>query len=159
MDSDALQATIESNAEESEPFRETFTATNHASTSSDVSVESKPDSKELSLEAARLSENEQKNLIIEDIRISGLEMTTQQFNKIIKTRIGAKFNQQRLEEDKRALLQTKQFIDVAISTSWTPEKPEKVVVNFDLTPRRLMRYAKVVGNTKLRNTTYSKSLN
>ena len=149
LDSDALQATIESNAEESEPFRETFTATNHASTSSDVSVESKPDSKELSLEAARLSENEQKNLIIEDIRISGLEMTTQQFNKIIKTRIGAKFNQQRLEEDKRALLQTKQFIDVAISTSWTPEKPEKVVVNFDLTPRRLMRYAKVVGNTKI----------
>lgn len=104
---------------------------------------------EVSLEAAKLSESDLKKLTIEDVRISGLEMTVQQFNKIVKTRIGAKFNQQRLEEDKRALLQTKQFIDVAVSTSWTPEKPDKVIVNFDLTPRRMMRYVKVVGNKKI----------
>ncbi len=99
-----------------------------------------------SLESTSLSEEEKRNLIIEDIRISGLEMSTQQFNKIVRTRIGAKFNQQRLEEDKRALIQTKQFIDVEVSTSYSADNPGKVVVNFDLTPRRMMRYIKVVGN-------------
>lgn len=101
------------------------------------------------LEEARLSEEDEQKLIVEDVRVSGLEMTTQQFNQIIKTRIGARFNRQRLEEDKRALLQTKQFVDVAISTSWRPDAPDKVVVNFDLTPRRMMRYVLVVGNRKI----------
>ena len=131
-----------------EPFRESYKV-------SDLNrIESKTPKKEdvkqgQSLESAPLSESELKNLTVEDVRISGLEMTAQQFNKIVKTRIGAKFNQQRLEEDKRALLQTKQFIDVAVSTSWSPDKPDKVVVNFDLTPRRMMRYIKVVGNRKI----------
>ncbi|MCF0234561.1 MAG: hypothetical protein HUK22_06235, partial [Thermoguttaceae bacterium] len=116
---------------------------------SEIVPEPQPKSVEKSLEEARLSEKEINNLTIEDIRISGLEMTTQQFNKIVQTRIGAKFNQQRLEEDKRSLLQTKQFIDVSISTSWRPDKPESVVVNFDLIPRRMMRYIKIVGNKKL----------
>ena len=102
-----------------------------------------------SLEEARLSEEDEQKLIVEDVRVSGLEMTTQQFNQIIKTRIGARFSRQRLEEDKRALLQTKQFVDVAISTSWRPDAPDKVVVNFDLTPRRMMRYVKIVGNRKI----------
>ena len=101
------------------------------------------------LEEARLSEEDEQNLIVEDVRVSGLEMTTQQFNQIIKTRIGARFNRQRLEEDKRALLQTKQFVDVAISTSWRADAPDKVVVNFDLTPRRMMRYILIVGNRKI----------
>ena len=102
-----------------------------------------------SLEEASLSEEDEQKLIVEDVRVSGLEMTTQQFNQIIKTRIGARFNRQRLEEDKRALLQTKQFVDVAISTSWRPDAPDKVVVNFDLTPRRMMRYILIVGNRKI----------
>ena len=101
------------------------------------------------LEEARLSEEDEQKLIVEDVRVSGLEMTTQQFNQIIKTRIGARFSRQRLEEDKRALLQTKQFVDVAISTSWRPDAPDKVVVNFDLTPRRMMRYILIVGNRKI----------
>ena len=101
------------------------------------------------LEEARLSEEDEQKLIVEDVRVSGLEMTTQQFNQIIKTRIGARFSRQRLEEDKRALLQTKQFVDVAISTSWSPDAPDKVVVNFDLTPRRMMRYILTVGNRKI----------
>jgi len=101
------------------------------------------------LEEASLSEEDEQKLIVEDVRVSGLEMTTQQFNQIIKTRIGARFNRQRLEEDKRALLQTKQFVDVAISTSWRPDAPDKVVVNFDLTPRRMMRYILIVGNRKI----------
>lgn len=101
------------------------------------------------LEEARLSEEDEQKLIVEDVRVSGLEMTTQQFNQIIKTRIGARFSRQRLEEDKRALLQTKQFVDVAISTSWNPDAPDKVVVNFDLTPRRMMRYILTVGNRKI----------
>lgn len=102
-----------------------------------------------SLEEARLSDEDEQKLIVEDVRVSGLEMTTQQFNQIIKTRIGARFSRQRLEEDKRALLQTKQFVDVAISTSWRPDAPDKVVVNFDLTPRRMMRYILTVGNRKI----------
>ena len=101
------------------------------------------------LEEARLSEEDEQKLIVEDVRVSGLEMTTQQFNQIVKTRIGARFNRQRLEEDKRALLQTKQFVDVAISTSWRQDAPDKVVVNFDLTPRRMMRYILIVGNRKI----------
>lgn len=137
---------------ESEPFRESFgrfgreeVGTNaEESAASQKQPEKNPN--EISLEEAKLSESEVKNLTVEDIRISRLEMSTQQFNNIVKTRIGAKFNQQRLEEDKRALLQTNQFIDVAVSTSWSPETPDKVIVNFDLTPRRLMRYVKVVGN-------------
>ncbi|MBR4833683.1 MAG: BamA/TamA family outer membrane protein, partial [Thermoguttaceae bacterium] len=111
-----------------------------------------PDSDEpaaQTLEEAPLTEEEAQKLIVEDVRVSGLEMTTQQFNQIVKTRIGARFNRQRLEEDKRALLQTKQFVDVAISTSWRPDAPDKVVVNFDLTPRRMMRYILVVGNRKI----------
>ena len=145
---DSFQETDATDASKTDPFRETFAATER-SNSQNVGSEVVRDPKEVSLETAQLSEKELKKLIVEDIRISGLEMTTQQFNKIIKTRIGAKFSQQRLEEDKRALLQTKQFIDVAISTSWTPDKPDKVIVNFDLTPRRLMRYVKVVGNSKI----------
>ncbi|MGN1063891.1 MAG: POTRA domain-containing protein, partial [Thermoguttaceae bacterium] len=137
---------------ESEPFRESFgrfgreeVGTNaEESAASQKQPEKNPN--EISLEEAKLSESEVKNLTVEDIRISRLEMSTQQFNNIVKTRIGAKFNQQRLEEDKRALLQTNQFIDVAVSISWSPETPDKVIVNFDLTPRRLMRYVKVVGN-------------
>ncbi len=101
------------------------------------------------LEEARLSEEDEQKLTVEDVRVSGLEMTTQQFNQIVKTRVGARFSRQRLEEDKRALLQTKQFVDVAISTSWRPDAPDKVVVNFDLTPRRMMRYILVVGNRKI----------
>ncbi len=101
------------------------------------------------LEEARLSEEDEQKLIVEDVRVSGLEMTTQQFNQIVKTRIGARFSRQRLEEDKRALLQTKQFVDVAISTSWRQDAPDKVVVNFDLTPRRMMRYILIVGNRKI----------
>ncbi|MBR5243109.1 MAG: hypothetical protein IKW13_02635, partial [Thermoguttaceae bacterium] len=101
------------------------------------------------LEEARLSDEDEQKLIVEDVRVSGLEMTTQQFNQIIKTRIGARFSRQRLEEDKRALLQTKQFVDVAISTSWRHDAPDKVVVNFDLTPRRMMRYILIVGNRKI----------
>ncbi|MBQ9873975.1 MAG: BamA/TamA family outer membrane protein [Thermoguttaceae bacterium] len=139
---------------EEEPFRETFVATERSDDSqsqNDETATEKPerDPQEIELEAAKLSESDLKKLIVEDVRISGLEMTTQQFNKIVKTRIGARFSQQRLEEDKRALLQTKQFIDVEVSTSWTPKKPDKVIVNFDLTPRRLMRYVKVVGNKKI----------
>ena len=144
----------DSEAEGEATFTESFTATNHPQideviSEKDNAVAREKEPNEIPLESSKLSENDMKKLIVEDIRISGLEMTTQQFNKIIKTRIGAKFSQQRLEEDKRALLQTKQFIDVAVSTSWTPEKPDKVVVNFDLTPRRLMRYVKVVGNKKI----------
>lgn len=136
--------------QESTVFKESFTAARQEVRENDQNAETtKNKSNEVSLEAAKLSESDLKKLTIEDIRISGLEMTTQQFNKIIKTRIGAKFNQQRLEEDKRALLQTKQFIDVAVSTTWTPDKPDKVIVNFDLTSRRMMRYVKVVGNKKI----------
>ncbi len=140
---------------ETTTFRESFTATpEHGSEQTSVdkheeNAQPEKDPREVSLEAARLSESDLKKLTIEDIRISGLEMSTQQFNKIIKTRIGAKFNQQRLEEDKRALLQTKQFIDVSVSTSWNPDKPDKVIVNFDLTSRRMMRYIKVVGNKQI----------
>ncbi|MBQ4195130.1 MAG: hypothetical protein II622_03360, partial [Thermoguttaceae bacterium] len=137
---------------ESEPFRESFgrgvrkEVETEAEESDSTQKQLEKNPNEISLEEAKLSENEVKNLTVEDIRISRLEMSTQQFNNIVKTRIGAKFNQQRLEEDKRALLQTNQFIDVAVSTSWSPDNPDKVIVNFDLTPRRLMRYVKVVGN-------------
>ncbi|MBR5626130.1 MAG: BamA/TamA family outer membrane protein, partial [Thermoguttaceae bacterium] len=95
------------------------------------------------------SEAELSEYIVEDIRVSGLEMPTARFNKLIKTRIGAKFSQQQLEEDKRALLQTKQFIDVTVSTTTKPESPNKIIVNFDLTSRRMMRYIKVIGNRKI----------
>ncbi len=84
--------------------------------------------------------------IVSDIRVSGLEMSTSKFNNLIKTRIGSKFNQQVLEEDKRTLLQTRQFVDVVVSTTVVPDAPDKVVVNFDLTQRRLMQYIKVLGN-------------
>ena len=134
-----------------EPFRESYRVTpqGHNTKPTDEERVEKNRPQEQSLESASLSEADLKNLTIADVRISGLEMTAQQFNKIVKTRIGAKFNQQRLEEDKRALLQTKQFIDVAVSTSWSPDAPDQVVVNFDLTPRRMMRYVKVVGNRKI----------
>ena len=134
-----------------EPFRESYRVTpdgRNPSSSREERVENNADNSQ-ALETAPLSEADLKNLTVADVRISGLEMTAQQFNKIVKTRIGAKFNQQRLEEDKRALLQTKQFIDVAVSTSWSPDAPDQVVVNFDLTPRRMMRYVKVVGNRKI----------
>ncbi|MDO5565563.1 MAG: POTRA domain-containing protein, partial [Planctomycetia bacterium] len=87
-----------------------------------------------------------------DIRVSGLEMSIQRFNKLIKTKIGNKFSQQTLEEDKRTLLQTKQFIDVTVSTTLVPEKPDSITVNFDLTPRRLVQYIKVIGNRKISKT-------
>ncbi len=87
--------------------------------------------------------------IINDIRVSGLEMSITKFNKLIKTKIGNKFSQQLLEEDKRALLQTKQFIDVTVSTTLLQDQPNKVVVNFDLTPRRLMQYILIIGNKKI----------
>ncbi len=135
-----------------EPFRESYRVSDTARPETlpikDESNE-KTSAKEKSLEDANFTDAEMKNLVIEDVRISGLEMTAQQFNKIVKTRIGAKFSQQRLEEDKRALLQTKQFIDVSVSTSWSPDNPDKVIVNFDLTPRRMMRYIKIVGNRKI----------
>ena len=151
---------LAANSWETEPYRETFTVKDNLPTPTNTQApqtektktqSTKPDNsvKEISLEKSKLSESEMKKLTIEDVRISGLEMTVQQFNNIVKTRIGAKFNQQRLEEDKRALLQTKQFIDVAVSTSWSPDKPDKVIVNFDLTPRRLMRYIKIVGNKQV----------
>ncbi len=134
------------------PFRESYRvselSTPETLPAKDESNE-KTSRNEKSLEDANFTEAELKNLVVEDVRISGLEMTAQQFNKIVKTRIGAKFNQQRLEEDKRALLQTKQFIDVSVSTSWSPDNPDKVIVNFDLTPRRMMRYIKIVGNRKI----------
>ena len=133
-----------------EPYRESFRATPKKEYTTQTYLEKNllnPEPKSTqTVDEAQLSEEDKKNLVIEDVRISGLEMTTQQFNKIVRTRIGAKFNQQRLEEDKRALLQTKQFIDVDVSTSYSPDNPGKVVVNFDLTPRRMMRYVKVVGN-------------
>ena len=134
-----------------EPFRESYRATPEGRGSKSLQEERVENNAEngQTLETAHLSEADLKNLTVADVRISGLEMTAQQFNKIVKTRIGAKFNQQRLEEDKRALLQTKQFIDVAVSTSWSPDAPDQVVVNFDLTPRRMMRYVKVVGNRKI----------
>ncbi len=131
---------------EDEPFRESYRVTPRP-----VQKEAIPQREEelWDLETEPLSEAELKELTVADIRISGLEMTAQQFNKIIKTRIGAKFSQQRLEEDKRALLQTKQFVDVVVSTSRTPDRPDEIIVNFDLTPRRMMRYIKVVGNRKI----------
>ncbi|MDO5555055.1 MAG: BamA/TamA family outer membrane protein [Planctomycetia bacterium] len=86
---------------------------------------------------------------IEDIRVSGLEMSINRFNQLIKTKIGQKFDQQVLEEDKRMLLQTKQFIDVTVSTTILPDRPNVLTVNFDLTPRRLMQYIKILGNTKM----------
>lgn len=135
-----------------EPFRESYRVSQTSQLtegSARESLENGREAKSGSLETASLSEEELKNLTVADIRISGLEMTAQQFNKIVKTRIGAKFSQQRLEEDKRALMQTKQFIDVAVSTSWTPDKPDQVIVNFDLTTRRMMRYIKIVGNRKI----------
>lgn len=91
--------------------------------------------------------------IVADILCSeGLEMPISRFNKLIKTKIGSTFSQQRLEEDKRALLQTKQYVDVLVSTSMIPEEPDKVIVNFDFTPRRQMRYIKVIGNKKFSKT-------
>ena len=134
-----------------EPFRESYRVTPEVRSPQSLQEEQDDGNSDVgqALETAPLSEADLKNLTVADVRISGLEMTAQQFNKIVKTRIGAKFNQQRLEEDKRALLQTKQFIDVAVSTSWSPDSPDQVVVNFDLTPRRMMRYVKVVGNRKI----------
>lgn len=89
-------------------------------------------------------------LLVADILCSeGLEMPISRFNKLIKTKIGSNFSQQRLEEDKRALLQTKQYVDVIVSTTLLPNEPDKVVVNFDFTPRRQMKYIKVIGNKKL----------
>ena len=144
--------------EQDAPFRESFNAVPREEYSTQTYLEKNlplettnqeaqlERNKTQSLEASKLTDEEKRNLIVEDIRISGLEMSTQQFNKIVRTRIGAKFNQQRLEEDKRALIQTKQFIDVEVSTSYSADNPGKVVVNFDLTPRRMMRYVKVVGN-------------
>ncbi|MDO5308407.1 MAG: BamA/TamA family outer membrane protein [Planctomycetia bacterium] len=141
---------------EEETFRESFRVTpekNATQNYLDQVVGSnaldQPQNNEQPLETTSLTEAQMNNLIIEDVRISGLEMSAQQFNKIIKTRIGARFNQQRLEEDKRALIQTKQFIDVSVSTTWSADNPDKVVVNFDLTPRRMMRYIKVVGNRRV----------
>ncbi|MBQ6619101.1 MAG: BamA/TamA family outer membrane protein [Thermoguttaceae bacterium] len=91
--------------------------------------------------------------IVADILCSeGLEMPIARFNKLIKTKIGSTFSQQRLEEDKRALLQTKQYVDVLVSTSMIPDEPDKVIVNFDFTPRRQMRYIKVIGNKKFSKT-------
>ncbi|MDO4586993.1 MAG: BamA/TamA family outer membrane protein [Planctomycetia bacterium] len=98
------------------------------------------------------TENDNSSLIIEDIRVSGLEMSTSRFNRLIKTKIGNNFNQQTLEEDKRAILQTKQFIDVTVSTTTDSKKPGTIVVNFDLTPRRIMQYIKVIGNRRISKT-------
>ncbi|MDO5580652.1 MAG: BamA/TamA family outer membrane protein [Planctomycetia bacterium] len=114
--------------------------------------------KEVLLSGKKMSETDLSDRIIEDIRVSGLEIPTTKFNKIIKTKIGNKFNQQTLEEDKRALLQTKQFIDVVVSTSVNPEHTDKVIVNFDLTSRRLMQYIKVVGNQKISKSTILEEL-
>lgn len=114
--------------------------------------------KEVVLTGKKAAETDLSNRIIEDIRVSGLEIPTTKFNKIIKTKIGNKFNQQTLEEDKRALLQTKQFIDVVVSTSICPDRPDKVVVNYDLTSRRLMQYIKVVGNQKISKSTILEEL-
>ena len=100
------------------------------------------------------------NLLVADIRCSeGLEMPIHRFNQLIKTKIGSNFSQQRLEEDKRALLQTKQYVDVIVSTTLVPDDPEKVIVNFDFTPRRQMKYIKVIGNKKLSKTEILEELN
>ena len=100
------------------------------------------------------------NRIISDIRCSeGMEMPISRFNNLIKTKIGNPFNQQVLEEDKRRLLQTKQYVDVVVSTTLVPDEPDKVIVNFDFTPLRKIKYIKVIGNRKMSKTEILDELN
>ena len=100
------------------------------------------------------------NRIVSDIRCSeGMEMPISRFNNLIKTKIGNPFNQQVLEEDKRRLLQTKQYVDVVVSTTLVPDESDKVVVNFDFTPLRKIKYIKVIGNRKMSKTEILDELN
>ena len=100
------------------------------------------------------------NRIVSDIRCSeGMEMPISRFNNLIKTKIGNPFNQQVLEEDKRRLLQTKQYVDVVVSTTLVPDEPDKVIVNFDFTPLRKIKYIKVIGNRKMSKTEILEELN
>ncbi len=100
------------------------------------------------------------NRIVSDIRCSeGMEMPISRFNNLIKTKIGNPFNQQVLEEDKRRLLQTKQYVDVVVSTTLVPDEPDKVIVNFDFTPLRKIKYIKVIGNRKMSKTEILDELN
>ena len=100
------------------------------------------------------------NRIISDIRCSeGMEMPISRFNGLIKTKIGNPFNQQVLEEDKRRLLQTKQYVDVVVSTTLVPDEPDKVIVNFDFTPLRKIKYIKVIGNRKMSKSDILEELN
>ena len=100
------------------------------------------------------------NRIISDIRCSeGMEMPISRFNGLIKTKIGNPFNQQVLEEDKRRLLQTKQYVDVVVSTTLVPDDPDKVIVNFDFTPLRKIKYIKVIGNRKMSKSDILEELN
>ncbi|MBQ6158774.1 MAG: BamA/TamA family outer membrane protein [Thermoguttaceae bacterium] len=110
--------------------------------------------------AAPAPKNDPENRIISDIRCSeGMEMPISRFNSLIKTKIGNPFNQQVLEEDKRRLLQTKQYVDVVVSTTLIPDEPDKVIVNFDFTPLRKIKYIKVIGNRKMSKTEILEELN
>ncbi len=110
--------------------------------------------------AETAAKDDPENRIISDIRCSeGMEMPISRFNNLIKTKIGNPFNQQVLEEDKRRLLQTKQYVDVVVSTTLVPDEPDKVIVNFDFTPLRKIKYIKVIGNRKLSKTDILEELN
>lgn len=105
-------------------------------------------------------EEDPENRIVSDIRCSeGIEMPITRFNNLIKTKIGNPFSQQVLEEDKRRLLQTKQYVDVVVSTTLVPDEPDKVIVNFDFTPLRKIKYIKVIGNRKMSKTEILDELN
>lgn len=115
---------------------------------------------ELPASGQKKSDDDPENRIVSNIYCSeGMEMPITRFNNLIKTKIGNSFSQQVLEEDKRRLLQTKQYVDVVVSTTLVPDEPDKVIVNFDFTPLRKIKYIKVIGNRKMSKTEILEELN
>ena len=84
--------------------------------------------------------------IVRDIRIEGNhQKTTTEIIRVIKSRPERPFSKTVLEEDKRALMQKKWFVDVITKVDRTPEG---YIITFQCIERQLINYIKVVGNKK-----------
>jgi outer membrane protein insertion porin family len=78
-----------------------------------------------------------------DVRITGNEQVeATDIIKIIKTRQGRPFSEATLEEDTRALIQTKWFIDVKPRVEKTPNG---YIITYQFIERPLLHYTKIVG--------------
>lgn len=85
--------------------------------------------------------------VVIDVKFIGnTQVPISEVKKHVKTRKDRPFSITQVEEDKRALMQTKKFIDVRVDIKKDTTNPNGRIVTFELIGRRLMLYVKFVGN-------------